>query len=96
LKRNIESVDEERVEEHSVVLLKIMRWVQLAIEQRIDDVVDRRNHKAWLKKQREDAIAADNDRTAKRNVALEEAKAVSKCVTLLMRNLNLDTRSQDR
>lgn len=58
-----------------------MSWVQFAIEQRIDDVIDRRNHKAWLKKKREDAINADNDRSAKMKIALEDAKAVSRCVT---------------
>jgi len=83
LKRNIKSVDEEKVLEHSVILHKIMSWVQFAIEQRIDDVVDRRNHKALLKKRREDAISFDNDRTTKMKIALEEAKAVSKCVTFL-------------
>ena len=83
LKRNIESVDEEKVLEHSVILHKIMSWVQFAIEQRIDDIVDRRNHKALLKKRREDAISFDNDRTTKMKIALEEAKAVSKCVTFL-------------
>jgi hypothetical protein len=67
LKRNIDSVDEEKVEEYSVVLYKILAWVKYAIELRIEDVVERRNHKAMLKKEREDAIAGDSERTAKFN-----------------------------
>jgi hypothetical protein len=67
LKRNIDSVDEEKVEEYSVVLYKILAWVKYAIELRIEDVVERRNHKAMLKKEREDAIAGDAERTAKFN-----------------------------
>ena len=54
-----------------------MKWVQTAVDLRIDDVQDRRNHIAFLKKEREDAIAADADRTAKMNAAHEDAKAVS-------------------
>jgi len=77
LKRNIESIDDEKVLEHSVILHKIISWVQHAIELRIDDVVNRRNHKALLKKKREDAIYFDNDRTTKLKIALEEAKLVS-------------------
>ena len=77
LKKNIDSVDEEKVEEQSMVLYKVLNWVKNAIELRIDDVVERRNHSAQLKKEREDAITADADRTAKMNAAEEEAKAVS-------------------
>lgn len=36
-----------------------MKWVSNAIDLRIDDVLERRNRIAWLKKEREDAIAAD-------------------------------------
>ena len=49
------------------MLYKILAWVKYAIELRIEDVVERRNHKAMLKKERGDAIAADSDRTAKFN-----------------------------
>jgi hypothetical protein len=49
------------------VLYKILAWVKYAIELRIEDVVERRNHKAMLKKEREDAIAGDSERTAKFN-----------------------------
>lgn len=43
LKRNIDSVDEEKVEENSLILYKIMKWIQFAIELRIEDVVERKN-----------------------------------------------------
>ena len=43
LKRNLEGIDEEKVEEYSVVLVKLLRWLNYAIELTCDDVVDRRD-----------------------------------------------------
>jgi hypothetical protein len=76
LRKNIENMDEEKLDEYSVVIGKIFRWVQSAIELRIEDVIERRNHNELLKKEREDAIASDADRTAKMEQAKEEARAV--------------------
>jgi hypothetical protein len=46
LKKNIDSCNEEAVEEFSLVMSKIYKWVALAIETRTEDVVKRKNIKA--------------------------------------------------
>ena len=78
LKKNLDSCEEEKVEEYDIVMSKIYKWVAVAIDLRCEDVVSRRDCIELLKKEREDAIAADADRTAKREAALAEKKAVSK------------------
>lgn len=77
LKNNLESLDEEKVEEYSLVLGKIYRWIASALELRIEDVVSRRDYKEQLKHEREEAIAADAERTAKMEAMLADAKQVS-------------------
>jgi len=72
LRKNLEAIEEERVEEFSMVLAKIYRWVVTAIELRIEDVQSRRNHSAFLRYEREQAIKEDATRTEKRQAALEE------------------------
>lgn len=52
-------------------MFKLYKWVQTAIELRCEDVVARRDAIELLKKEREDAIAADTERTAKREAELE-------------------------
>lgn len=74
LKKNLETYDEEKVDEYSVVLGRLFRWLSYAIEVRCDDVVSRRDHKELLKKERAEAIAADQDRSAK----LEEQLTIAK------------------
>ena len=49
----------------------------MAIELRCEDVVSRRDGIEVLKKEREDAITADGERTAKREAELAAKKAVS-------------------
>ena len=71
LKKNIESVEEEKVDEYSVIMGRIHRWVSQAIELRIDDVRSRRDNIATLKHDREVAMAEDAARTEKRRVELE-------------------------
>ena len=70
LKKNLDSVDEDKVEEYDIVMSKIYKWVAMAIELRCEDVVSRRDGIEVLKKEREDAIAADAERTAKREAEL--------------------------
>ena len=43
LKRTIESVEEEKVDEYSVILGRIHRWVTQALDLRIEDVRNRRD-----------------------------------------------------
>jgi len=77
LKRSVESIEEEKVDEYSIVLGRIYRWVSQAIELRVDDVRHRRDTVANLKHEREQAVAEDKARTEKRNAALEDKQAVS-------------------
>jgi len=68
----IDSIEEEKVDEYSVILGRIFRWVSQAIELRVDDVRSRRDTIAVLKHEREMAVAEDKARTEKRQAALEE------------------------
>ena len=77
VKKNIESVEEEKVDEYSVILGRIHRWVTQALDLRIEDVRSRRDNIATLKFEREQALSEDTQRTEKREAALEEKKAVS-------------------
>ena len=72
MKRTIESMEEDKVDEYSVILGRIYRWVSQALELRIDDVRNRRDTVAILKHEREQALAEDNARSEKRKAALEE------------------------
>lgn len=57
---------------------KLYKWVSYAVELRCEDVVARRDAIELLKKEREDAIAADTERTAKREAELETKMKVRK------------------
>ena len=74
---NLYTYSAEQIEEHSVVLCKIWKWVQAAVTLRRANVEKRRSIQLRMKKDREDAIKADQERTEKMNTALEEAQAVS-------------------
>lgn len=74
LKKTIESVEEEKVDEYSVVLGRLHRWVNQALDLRVEDVRNRRDTVAQLKHEREQAMAEDKARTEKREAALEEKK----------------------
>lgn len=78
LQRNIDSMEEEKVDEYSVILGRIHRWITQAIDLRIEDVRNRRDTIAVLKFERDQALADDQARTEKREAALEDKKAVSK------------------
>jgi len=45
IKQNLEGITEEQVDEYSVALGKLYRWIHLAIEFRIEDVKIRRKQK---------------------------------------------------
>ena len=77
LKKNIESVEEEKVDEYSVIMGRIHRWVSQALEIRIDDVRSRRDKVATAKHEREVALNDDAIRTEKRRVELEQRMLVS-------------------
>lgn len=43
LKSNMKDIDEEKVEDFSLVLGKVMKWISLALEIRCEDIVNRRD-----------------------------------------------------
>ena len=53
LKRNIESLEEEKVDEYSIILGRIHRWITQALDLRVEDVRNRRDTIANLKYERE-------------------------------------------
>ncbi len=77
LKKTIESMEEEKVDEYSIILGRIHRWVTQALDLRAEDVRNRRDTIAILKHEREQALAEDKSRTEKREAALEEKQTVS-------------------
>lgn len=72
LDKNIGSVEEDKIDEYSVILGRIHRWVTQAIDLRIEDVRNRRDTIAVLKYEREQAVTEDLNRTEKREASLEE------------------------
>lgn len=74
LKKNLESVPEEHVEEYSMVLSKILKWVNMAIDLRCEDVVNRRDNIEYMKQDRNAALNAENNRISKFDHAHNEAK----------------------
>ena len=77
LKKTIESIEEDAVDQYSIILGRIHRWVSQAIDLRVEDVRNRRDTVAVLKHERNQAVAEDKSRTEKREVALEEKQTVS-------------------
>jgi len=65
LKKNLEGINEEQVEEYSVVLCKIFRWVNMAVDIRCEDVVNRRDNIEYMKQDRNAALQAEAARTSK-------------------------------
>jgi hypothetical protein len=56
IKNNIDHYSEESVDEYSVALGKILRWIKFAITARIEDVKNRRAIKRRLRQERNHAI----------------------------------------
>jgi hypothetical protein len=75
IERNIEGIDPDQVDEYSVALGKLLRWIQYALELRNEDIVARREHQERLKEERAAAIQAAEERDEKKNTELETAKA---------------------
>ena len=53
LKRNVESMEEDKVDEYSIILGRIHRWITQALDVRVEDVRNRRDTIAILKYERE-------------------------------------------
>lgn len=52
LKKNLAEIEEEKVEEFSLVLRQIYRWINLAIDIRVEDIISRRDTVEYLKQER--------------------------------------------
>lgn len=74
LKTNISDLDEEKVEAHSLVMGKLLKWIQLAIEIRCEDVVNRRDTVEYIKQDREQSMKAEAERLKKFESELAEKK----------------------
>lgn len=53
LKANIKDLDEERIGEVSVVMQKLLQWLRLAIDLRVDDVITRRDNAEFVRLERQ-------------------------------------------
>ena len=72
--QNIEELNEELADDYSVTVGKLFRWLQMALELRIEDVKSRRKQKAQLREHRQEAIERETERKEKRAIAMQEAK----------------------
>lgn len=63
------------VDDYSIALGKLMRWIIQAIELRTEDVRQRREGKAQLRQFRANKIKEEEERMERRAAAFEEAKA---------------------
>lgn len=72
---NLAAIKVEEVDEYSVALGKLYRWVLLALEVRFEDVKLRRSQAKQLRTQRETAIAEEKARMEKRLSTYEDKKA---------------------
>lgn len=75
LKRNIAQYEPEHVDDYSIALGKLFRWLQAALELREEDVVLRREQIQKLKEERQAAIDAAAEREKLRDHDLEVARA---------------------
>lgn len=75
LKKNMDGCTDEAVEEFSLVMSKILKWLHLVLEIRCEDVVRRRDAVEVAKQERETAIKLDNARKEKYEKELGEKKA---------------------
>lgn len=62
LKQNIADLEEEKVEQQSLVMGKLLKWIQLALEIRCEDIVNRRDTVEYIKQDREQAMRAEAER----------------------------------
>lgn len=74
LKKNISDLDDEKVEEFCLVMGKVLKWIQMALEIRCEDVVNRRDTVEYIKQDREQAIKSDAERTKKYESEVAEKK----------------------
>lgn len=71
---NLDPVNEEAVDEYSIALGQLFRWLRQAVELRIDNVKDRRAKQRKMQEDRQTAIDQEAERVEKRDEELEKAK----------------------
>ena len=64
----------ETIDEYSVAIGKLYRWIMFAMEIRIEDIRARREHKDDLRRIRAETQEKEKERQDKRNAMHEEAK----------------------
>ena len=74
IQANIDQINEEEVDEYSMVLGKIFRWLLMALELRIEDVTNRKKGKEKEREFRQDAIEREAERQERYQAALAEEK----------------------
>lgn len=62
IQSNIDQISEDDVDEYSMVLGKIFRWLLMALELRIEDVTNRKKQKEKEREFRQDAIEREAER----------------------------------
>ena len=71
---NIMNINEEQVDDYSIALGQLFRWLKQAVDLRIENVKQRRAQKAKLSDERQEAIDRENERVERRDEELEKAK----------------------
>ena len=75
LKSNIKDFDEEKLWETNIVMSKVLQWIKMAIDIRVDDVVTRRDNAEFVRQERQSQLIKQADRQRKYAEELEEKKA---------------------
>ena len=74
IKKNIDGVSEEAVEDFSLVLRKVLGWLNLVLDVRSEDVTRRRDTVELAKQERDQAIKLNNMRQEKYDKERDERK----------------------
>ena len=74
IRENLEGVNEEDVDEYSITLGKIYRWLLMALELRIEDVTNRKKQKEKEREYRADAMEREAERVERFGTQLQEEK----------------------
>jgi len=74
IKTNLDGITEEMVDEYSVALGKLFRWIHIAIDFRMEDVKIRRRQKVQLRAEKKAAQEREDERLEKKKAMHEEQK----------------------
>jgi len=74
IQASLAGINEEELEEFSVALTKLYRWLKLAMDCRIEDVKQRRANKTKMTQKRDAAILAEKNRMEKRTEMHDQEK----------------------